>query len=395
MSIKKIPTPCELKKLFGQIREKTTEIPSDVIMCTRELCARYLGGVWRTINPEQLSVQPIIGGVSNLLFLVKLPENVIPEGAEPVCSLLRIHCSDDHDRLLTEAVVFAVLSERLLGPRLFAVFPFGRFEQYIPSRPLFLNELDYPGITKYLGKIFARIHLLNLPIAKKPRIIEMANSWLEILGNKMRYKMKPEMSQVDLSKTITYAVLKNELEIVQRCLEKSDSPILFCHNDLQEGNLLLHNEYTINENGEFDINENDNPISPIDFEYASYNYRGFEFGNYICEYMLDYGNDKPPYYWIKSNRIPSDEQLYRLFNAYLDEIDKLKQNDNDLNREIEIQKLFLETRRFPAVSHLFWSIWSFFFATKSLPISFDYISYGLDRIALYYECKSRLLEYLN
>ncbi|EJD73747.1 hypothetical protein LOAG_18849, partial [Loa loa] len=202
---------------------------------------------------------------------------------------------------------------------------------------------------------------------------------------------------------VTCAVLKNELEIVQQCLEKSGSPIVFCHNDLQEGNILLHNQYSINENGDFDINENEDPISPIDFEYASYNYRGFEFGNYICEHTLDYGNDKPPFYWVKQDRIPSDEQLHFLFNTYLDEIDRQKKNGNhfypvnglSMNRAAEIQKLSIEAQRFPAVSHLFWSIWSFFLADESLPISFDYISYGLDRIALYYEYKPRLLEYLH
>uniref|UniRef100_A0A0R3RKG7 Choline/ethanolamine kinase n=1 Tax=Elaeophora elaphi TaxID=1147741 RepID=A0A0R3RKG7_9BILA len=387
MSVINMPTPFELKKLFGQPSAKSKEIPYDVLVCTRELCARYLGGAWNTISPEQIRMQPIIGGISNLLFLVELPESVVPEGEEPVCSLLRIHCSNDFDRLLGEAVVFTMLSERLLGPRLFAVFPSGRFEH----------------IAKYLGKVFARIHTLNVPIAKKPMVLEVADGWLEKLGNKIRYKMRLKMIEADLSKLVTCAVLKNELEIVQLCLEKSGSPIVFCHNDLQEGNLLLHNGYAINENGDFDINENEDPISPIDFEYASYNYRGFEFGNYICEYMLDYGNDKPPFYWIKRERIPPNEQLYRLFNSYLDEIDKQKRNGDNfyrsrnlsLSREAEIQELFIEARRFPAVSHLFWSIWSFYLAEGSLPISFDYISYGLDRIALYYEYKPRLLEYLN
>ncbi|CAG9529707.1 unnamed protein product, partial [Cercopithifilaria johnstoni] len=346
------------------------------------------------------------GGVSNLLFLVELPENMAPEGKEPIRSLLRIHYSDDVDHLLSEAVVFTMLSERMLGPRLFAVFPSGRFEQYIPSRPLTCDEFQYSGINKHLGKVFARIHTLNVPIAKKPMIVEVAERWLEKLGNKIRHKMRfksKSLVQANRSKLVTYAVLKNELEIVQLCLEKSGSPIVFCHNDLQEGNLLLHNRYTINENGGFDIDENEDPISPIDFEYASYNYRGFEFGNYICEYMLDYRNEKPPFYWIKRGRTPSDEQLQCLFNSYLDEIDRQNQNGDNyypvknlsLNREAEIQKLFLEARRFPAVSHLFWSIWSFFSANEALPISFDYISYGLDRIALYYECKPQLLEYLN
>uniref|UniRef100_A0A915PSK5 Choline/ethanolamine kinase n=1 Tax=Setaria digitata TaxID=48799 RepID=A0A915PSK5_9BILA len=325
---------------------QANNIPHDVIVCTRELCARYLGGVWNTVNPEQIRMQAIIGGISNLLFLVELPENVVPKGPEPACALLRIHCSNDLDRLLSEAIIFTMLSERLLGPRLLAAFPSGRFEQYIPSRPLFCDEFRYPGITKRLGMILARIHVLNVPVAKKPMAIE-------------------------------------------------------------EGNILLHNEYNINQNGEFDANDDEDPISPIDFEYASYNYRGFEFGNYICEYMLDYGNEKPPFYWVKQDQIPSDEQLHLLFNAYINEIDKQNRSSGRIgdcfypvenltkNRDAEIQKLFTEARRFPAASHLFWSIWAFLLADQSLPISFDYISYGLDRVALYYECKPHLLEYLD
>ncbi|VDK49127.1 unnamed protein product [Gongylonema pulchrum] len=62
--------------------------------------------------------------------------------------------------------------------------------------------------------------------------------------------------------------------------------------------------------------------------------------------------------------------------------------------DIEINNLIVEARRFVAVSHLFWCIWSFLLAEES-PIEFDYLSYGLDRLALYYESKSLLLEYLH
>lgn len=63
-------------------------------------------------------------------------------------------------------------------------------------------------------------------------------------------------------------------------------------------------------------------------------------------------------------------------------------------RDEAVEQLLTETRRFIAVSHLFWSVWSFMQAEES-PIEFDYVSYGLDRLALYYEHKSDLLEYLQ
>jgi choline/ethanolamine kinase len=56
--------------------------------------------------------------------------------SEPTKVLLRIygqsHGENALETMLTESVVFALLSERQLGPRLHGIFPGGRIEQYIP-----------------------------------------------------------------------------------------------------------------------------------------------------------------------------------------------------------------------------------------------------------------------
>lgn len=93
------------------------------------------------------------GGLSNFLYYVSLPniseteenENVLskrtrrdscPTVVEPTKVLLRIygqsHGENALETMLTESVVFALLSERQLGPRLHGIFPGGRIEQYIP-----------------------------------------------------------------------------------------------------------------------------------------------------------------------------------------------------------------------------------------------------------------------
>lgn len=36
------------------------------------------------------------------------------------------------DSLVLESVMFAILAERTLGPKLYGIFPQGRLEQYIP-----------------------------------------------------------------------------------------------------------------------------------------------------------------------------------------------------------------------------------------------------------------------
>lgn len=54
----------------------------------------------------------------------------------PCSVLIRIygqtHGEHALETMLTESVVFALLSERQLGPKLHGIFPGGRIEQYIP-----------------------------------------------------------------------------------------------------------------------------------------------------------------------------------------------------------------------------------------------------------------------
>lgn len=48
--------------------------------------------------------------MSNLLFLVELPAHLTPIQMEPEKALLRVHCQSDIDQLLSESVVFTLLS---------------------------------------------------------------------------------------------------------------------------------------------------------------------------------------------------------------------------------------------------------------------------------------------
>ncbi|VDM29241.1 unnamed protein product, partial [Toxocara canis] len=67
------------------------------------------------------------------------------------------------------------------------------------------------------------------------------------------------------------------------------------------------------------------PVDPqlvlIDFEYASYNYRGFDFANHFVEYTIDYDVHHPPYYEMHHERFPSVSRQIDFFEAYLKEFD--------------------------------------------------------------------------
>ena len=93
-------------------------------------------GAWRAVGPAQLQVRQISGGLSNLVFYIGLPPGVAVEGGEPGCVLLRLfgdlsHGAAAQHRVVTETLVFTLLAERGLGPRLAGVFPGGRLEEFI------------------------------------------------------------------------------------------------------------------------------------------------------------------------------------------------------------------------------------------------------------------------
>ncbi|VDD90798.1 unnamed protein product [Enterobius vermicularis] len=300
---------------------------------------------------------------------------------------------------------------RGLGPKLLGVFPGGRFEQFIPSRPLTTKEIGLPRlkhVARRVGQLLARIHALDVPVAKRPTLTDVAESYLcklRKLNRRMIHKMKGNMVKANASlcpKEINCDVLATELDIMKQCLAKSGSPVVFSHNDLQELNILLHEKYTLDSKGNLNATDDETPFALIDFEYSSYNYRGFDFANFLCEHMIDYSNKKPPYYTIDRGSLPAETQQRLLINAYLDEIEKVARNEQDDSckenkeriREAHVRELLTESRRFLAVSHLYWSIWSFELAEES-PIEFDYVSYGIDRLVLYYIHKQDLLEFLQ
>jgi len=77
------------------------------------------------------------GGLSNLLYCCWLADSVPVVGSEPRRVLLRIYGQIIHEHpvtVLTDSVIFALLAEKGMGPKLYGVFTTGRLEEYVPVR---------------------------------------------------------------------------------------------------------------------------------------------------------------------------------------------------------------------------------------------------------------------
>jgi len=75
------------------------------------------------------------GGLSNLLYSCRLSDKVASVGDEPRSVLLRIYgqiIRENPETVLTDSVIFALLAEKGMGPKLHGVFTGGRVEEYVP-----------------------------------------------------------------------------------------------------------------------------------------------------------------------------------------------------------------------------------------------------------------------
>lgn len=173
---------------------------------------------------------------------------------------------------------------------------------------------------------------------------------------------------------LDWAALEADLGRVSGVCERVRSPVVFCHNDLLPGNILVL--------GGRERPETPDDLTFIDFEYSSYNHRGFDFGNHWNEYAglaCDY------------SRYPTPEAQERFARAYLAAGpggERPSPSDAAAVPAASVAQLVAEGNAFSLASHFLWAIWAIIQARYST-IDFDYFGYFEVRVA---EMRRRLPE---
>ncbi|NXV36696.1 CHKB kinase, partial [Rissa tridactyla] len=341
-------------------------------------CREFLAGSWKLIGPEEFGIGPVSGGLSNLLFKCTLPEHILSVGDEPRQVLLRVYGAilqvsagagtprpvarpqPGVDSLVLESVMFAILAERALGPRLYGVFPQGRLEQYIPSRRLRTEDLWDPDISKEIAVKMSRFHGMVMPFNKEPKWLFGTMEWYLKQISELTFPEEEQLKKFNHLKTYN---LQEEMKSLRELLESTPSPVVFCHNDVQEGNILLLAGREASSSDRLML---------IDFEYSSYNYRGFDIGNHFCEWVYNYTHDSWPFFKASLENYPSRQQQLHFIRHYLSE-DSGRGGDTTHEEQARIEEEMLtEINRFALASHFFWGLWSILQA-KISTIQFGYL----------------------
>ncbi|KAJ0238988.1 ethanolamine kinase [Hirschfeldia incana] len=298
-----------------------------------ELC-KDLFSNWRELDDSLFSVERVSGGITNLLLKVSVKELSIT---------VRLY-GPNTDYVINrqrELQAIKYLSAAGFGAKLLGGFGNGMVQSFINARTLAPSDMRQPKIAAEIAKELGKFHKVNIPGPKEPQL------WVDILKffEKASTLAFEEPDRQKLFETISFEELHKEIIELREFTGSLNAPVVFAHNDLLSGNLML--------------NEEEERLYLIDFEYGSYNYRGFDIGNHFNEYA-GYDCDYTLY--------PTKEEQYHFIKHYL-QPDKPDEVSNG-----EVESVFIETDAYKLASHLYWAVWAIIQARMS-PIEFDYLGY--------------------
>ncbi|XP_063706874.1 ethanolamine kinase [Culicoides brevitarsis] len=249
------------------------------------------------------------------------------------------------------------------APRLYATFCNGLAYEYVPGRTLNVDTVTNPEIWPLVARQMARMHKINLEETgsdKEPMLFGKMQQFFKLVPKKFTDPKKQEKFNELFPSLET---LYSDFNSLYKHLKQTESPIVFCHNDLLLGNVI----YT----------EEEQKVTFIDYEYAACNFQGFDIGNHFTEYG---GIDEIDY-----ARYPSKEYQWSWLREYLKEYLAPK-----AVTEQDIKQLYITVNKFALASHYFWTIWALIQAEHST-IDFDFMIFGYTRYAEYLAKKDAFL----
>ncbi|KAM0974501.1 hypothetical protein FF1_017700 [Malus domestica] len=317
-----------------------------------ELC-KDLFKKWSNLENSRFSVETVSGGITNQLLKVTVKE----ENGNTVSVTVRLYGPNTDYVINRERELQAIkyLSVAGFGANLLGVFANGMVQSFINARTLVPSDMRNPKLAADIAKELRRFHQVEIPGSKEPQL------WIDMF----KFFEKASALEFDdnekqkVYKTISFSEVHNEMIALKELTDRFNAPVVFAHNDLLSGNIM--------------VNDEEDKLYFIDFEYGSYNYRGFDIGNHFNEYA-GYECDYSLY--------PNKDEQYHFLRHYIQPENQQEVSDK------ELEALYVEANTYMLASHLYWALWGIIQA-KFSPINFDYLGYFFLRYNEYKKQKER------
>ncbi|CBN79735.1 choline/ethanolamine kinase [Ectocarpus siliculosus] len=291
------------------------------------------------------SMRALTGGMTNTVFRCSKP------GGENQTVLLRSYGKGTEMFFSREAELraFKLLAERGFGPDLLATLGDGRVEQFLEGRSLGAMDMRKPAISTLIARRMSELHALDIDVGSRTPVIFGALESFHAKALQLCGDVHGGVDVVELGGLAT--LLRERLE------SRVPSKVVFCHNDLQSGNILYNDKSSASAKIPPKLSgptESPRPVvSLIDYEYAGYNPRGFDVGNHFCEWMADYSTAEP--HVLDLERYPSPQERRAFSRAYLGAMNGVPHEEVNAD---EVENLVKEADAYSLASHLLWAMWA-------------------------------------
>ncbi|KAI9501318.1 hypothetical protein GGI25_004101 [Coemansia spiralis] len=255
-----------------------------------------------------------------------------------------------------ELLNMAGLAHLGMCPPIYARFENGLVYGFISGTVAKSEEMGSDLWAPLIAQAVARWSQINLPGDHSPQLFPCIRRWMADVPE----KYENPKANATFRSYFSMEKLATEATELEATLFKLNSPVVFAHNDLLSGNII--------------ISESKDKVSFIDYEYGMYNYRAFDIANHFNEYAgfeCDY------------SRYPTKQVQLKWFKVYLDTIDQ------DSSPEA-LEAMYKEVSFFQLASHFYWGVWALVQAAIS-DIDFDYMEYAKMRFDQYYKVKAQIL----
>lgn len=154
-----------------------------------------------------------------------------------------------------------------LHPQVLALVDNGRIEQFLNCITLTPQQMCGDAFVPRIAALLASFHAVRVDLPREPQLFPTIRRWLD-MARSLEFP-DPSDAKAKAYATLDFAKIESELDQTEAACAASRSPVVWGHNDLLSGNLLV-----VQRPG-FDPAAPDlaGPLTVIDFEYGAYTYR--------------------------------------------------------------------------------------------------------------------------
>eukprot|EP01083_Nonionella_stella_P067880 179839_1 len=372
-----------------------------------ELCKTFINqslSSWHTLPSNAFTIEPLTQALSNKLYKIEVKTSHCDQlrFKRGVLRIFNHRIGLTLDQLSSVYKCFATSG---LGAGMLGTFDIGQIEEFIDGHGLNDDKLMHnPELSTNVADILSKIHRLR-PVSFNPKqnamvtklcanikvVASIFDRQVERLSNvqKWDFVLQHTTRHSTLNGPMFAELMTHELHgLVQNIERNGDSmcsDLIFSHNDYHSGNMILQNNDESDEMQTEDIKADSDAegmvVKVIDYEYAGYNYRSFDFGNFFNELMIDNYYKDAPYFKIDEANYPSEDYRRRFVSSYLDAlVDETVVNDDTVSsmmKEIEYGSM---------LSHLWWTMWGIVESQRN-DIDWDYMEYARQRLSHFFRVK--------